>query len=218
MLSGLNKILIIGGAKQIGKTYIIHYTREKLFKNYIEINMVEDFLGNKLFENVKAVDDFYLQVSMIAGEKMNNKENTLIFIYEILAYPHLLTLLKFLKQDDKFTYIASESLLGVTLAKTTSVPIGSIEVKRMYLLDLEEVLISQGFNDYAIDGIKKKFENEESLDVNTHERLLDLFKKYLLVGGPPDAVNSYNKNKNIVEVRNIQDEIHEYYAVNAANI
>lgn len=128
MKSDTNKILIIDGARQIGKTYIIRYTGEKLFENYIEINMVEDFLGNKLFENVKTVDDFYLQVSMIAGEKMKDKENTLIFIDEIQAYPHLLTLLKFLKQDDKFTYIASGSLLGVTLAKTTSVPIGSIEV------------------------------------------------------------------------------------------
>ena len=75
MKSDANKILIIDGARQIGKTYIIRYTGEKLFENYIEINMVEDFLGNKLFENVKTVDDFYLQVSMIAGEKMKDKEN-----------------------------------------------------------------------------------------------------------------------------------------------
>ena len=75
MKSDTNKILIIDGARQIGKTYIIRYTGEKLFENYIEINMVEDFLGNKLFENVKTIDDFYLQVSMIAGEKMKDKEN-----------------------------------------------------------------------------------------------------------------------------------------------
>ena len=75
MKQDTNKILIIDGARQIGKTYIIRYTGEKLFENYIEINMVEDFLGNKLFENVKTIDDFYLQVSMIAGEKMKDKEN-----------------------------------------------------------------------------------------------------------------------------------------------
>ena len=75
MKSDANKILIIDGARQIGKTYIIRYTGEKLFENYIEINMVEDFLGNKLFENVKTIDDFYLQVSMIGGEKMKDKEN-----------------------------------------------------------------------------------------------------------------------------------------------
>ena len=67
---------------------------------------------------------------------MGEKKNTLIFLDEIQAYPHMLTMLKFLKQDDRYTYIASGSLLGVTLKKTTSIPIGSIEIKRMFPLDL----------------------------------------------------------------------------------
>lgn len=216
LLSDSNKILIIDGARQIGKTYIIRNSGEKLFENYIELNMVEDSVGERLFENVKTVDDFYLQVSMLAGNKMQKKENTLIFIDEIQAYPHLLTLLKFLKQDNKFTYIASGSLLGVTLAKTTSVPMGSIEVKRMYPLDFEEFLLSQGFNEYAIESIRKKFEAEESLDESTHAKIMDLFKKYLLVGGLPDAINSFNNDKNIVNVRTIQSEIHEYYSIDAS--
>lgn len=214
--SDSNKILVIDGARQIGKTYIIRYTGEKLFQNYIEINLIEDFLGNKLFENVRTVEDFYLQVSMIAGDKMKEKENTLIFLDEIQAYPHLLTILKFLKQDDKFNYIASGSLLGVTLAETTSIPMGSIEVKRMYPLDLEEFLLSQGFNGFTIDALRKKFEQKESLDENTHSKMMDLFKKYLLVGGLPDAVNSYNRDKNIVNVRNIQREIYSYYGADAS--
>ena len=214
--SGSNKILVIDGARQIGKTYIIKYTAEKLFKNYIEINMLEDSLKNRYFSNVRTVDDFYLQVSMIAGEKMENKDNTIIFIDEIQAYPHLLTLLKFLKRDDKFTYIASGSLLGVTLAETESIPMGSIEVKRMYPLDFEEFLLSQGFNNYAIDAIRKKFEARESLDEATHSKVMDLFKKYLLVGGLPDAINSYTRDKNIVSVRNIQTEIHNYYGMDAS--
>lgn len=214
--SGSNKILVIDGARQIGKTYIIKYTAEKLFKNYIEINMLEDSLKDRYFSNVRTVDDFYLQVSMIAGEKMENKDNTIIFIDEIQAYPHLLTLLKFLKRDDKFTYIASGSLRGVTLAETESIPMGSIEVKRMYPLDFEEFLLSQGFNNYAIDAIRKKFEARESLDEATHSKVMDLFKKYLLVGGLPDAINSYTRDKNIVSVRNIQTEIHNYYGMDAS--
>lgn len=214
--SNSNKILVIDGARQIGKTYIIKYTAEKLFKNYIEINMLEDSLKERLFSNVKTVEDFYLQVSMIAGEKMENKDNTIIFIDEIQAYPHLLTLLKFLKRDDKFTYIASGSLLGVTLAETESIPMGSIEVKRMYPLDFEEFLLSQDFNGFAIDAMRKKFEARESLDEATHSKVMDLFKKYLLVGGLPDAINSYTKDKNIVAVRNIQTEIHNYYGMDAS--
>ena len=214
--SDSNKILVIDGARQIGKTYIIKYTAEKLFKNYIEINMLEDSLSDRLFSNVRTVEDFYLQVSMIAGERMENKDNTIIFIDEIQAYPHLLTLLKFLKRDDKFTYIASGSLLGVTLAETESIPMGSIEVKRMYPLDFEEFLLSQGFNNYAIDAMRKKFEARESLDEATHSKVMDLFKKYLLVGGLPDAINSYTRDKNIVAVRKIQTEIHKYYSMDAS--
>lgn len=216
LLSASNKILIVDGARQIGKTYIIKYTGEKLFENYIEINMVEDSLNAKMFENVRTVEDFYLQVSMIAGDKMKEKNNTLIFLDEIQVYPHLLTLLKFLKHDDRYTYIASGSLLGVTLSKTTSIPIGSIEVKHMYPMDFEEFLIANGFNEYAIASLRKKFEAMESLDETTHGRVMDLFKKYLLVGGLPDAVNSYIADKNIVNVRNIQSEIHEYYAMDAS--
>jgi len=215
-MSGSNKILIIDGARQIGKTYIIRYTGQKLFENYIEINMLEDSIGERLFENVKTVDDFYFQVSMIAGEKMKDKQNTLIFIDEIQAYPHLLTMLKFLKQEYRYTYIASGSLLGVTLSKTTSIPMGSIEVKHMFPMDFEEFLLSQGFNAFAVDSLRKKFENRESLEEQVHNKVMDLFKKYLLVGGLPDAVNSFTRDKNIVNVRNIQSEIHEYYAMDAS--
>lgn len=77
--------------------------------------MVEDSRGARLFANTKSIEDFYLQVSMLFGGKMKEKDNTLIFIDEIQAYPHLLTLLKFLSQDNKFTYIASGSLLGVIM-------------------------------------------------------------------------------------------------------
>ena len=76
--SDSKKILLIDGARQIGKTYIINHVGKKLFENYIEINMIADSLGDRLFENTKTVEDFYLQVSMLAGNKMKNKENTLI--------------------------------------------------------------------------------------------------------------------------------------------
>ncbi|MBQ4528072.1 MAG: ATP-binding protein [Clostridia bacterium] len=214
--SDSNKVLLIEGARQIGKTYIIRYVGKKMFDNYIEINMVQDFDGDQLFAKAKTVDDFYLQVSMIAGEKMKDKENTLIFIDEIQVYPHLITMLKFLKDDNKFSYIASGSLLGVTLNETTSIPIGSIERKQMYPLDFEEFLISQGFNAFAVDALKNKFERQECLDETMHEKVMDLFKKYLLVGGLPDAVNSFIKDKNIVNVRTIQNEIHGYYGADAS--
>lgn len=214
--SDTKKILLIDGARQVGKTYIIRYVGEKLFENFIEINMVEDSLGDRLFAETKTVEDFYLQVSMLKGEKMKEKENTLIFIDEIQAYPHLLTLLKFLSQDNKFTYIASGSLLGVTLSQTTSIPMGSIRKVRMYPLDFEEFLYANGLNELALSSMRKKFEHLESLDEPMHNKMMDLFRKYLLIGGLPDAVNAYLETKNIKAVREIQTETHSYYAADAA--
>ena len=215
-----NKIMIIDGTRQIGKSYIIRYVGSELLKNkftnYIEINFIEDSLGNKLFENVNNKDDFYFRLSMIAGDKMKDKDNTLVFIDEIQQYPQFLTMLKFLKQDDKFTYICSGSLLGVTLAKTPSIPVGSIDVVHMFPLDFEEFLLANGFNAYAINSLKIKFENLETIDEATHNKLLDLFKKYLLIGGLPDAINSFLEKKNIVEVRKIQADIYGYYGDDAS--
>ena len=214
--SDTQKILLIDGARQVGKTYIIRYVGKKLFENFIEINMVEDFLGDRLFENIRTVEDFYLQVSMLAGDKMKQKENTLIFIDEIQAYPHLLTLLKFLSQDKKFTYIASGSLLGVTLSQTTSIPMGSIRKVRMFPLDFEEFLYANGMNEFVISSMRKKFEQLEPLDETMHNKIMDFFRKFLLVGGMPDAVNSYLAEKNIQVVREIQSEIHDYYSADAS--
>lgn len=214
--SDSRKILLVDGARQVGKTYIIRHVGKKLFENFIEINMLEDSLGHGLFANVGTVEDFYLQVSMLHGEKMKKKKNTLIFIDEIQAYPKLLTLLKFLEQDGKFTYIASGSLLGVTLSQTTSVPMGSVRKIRMFPLDFEEFLYANGMNEVPVETMRKKFERLEALEEPSHEKMLDLFRKYLLVGGMPDAVNAYISEKNIFAVREIQNEIREFYSVDAS--
>lgn len=218
--SNSNKIMIIDGAKQIGKSFIIRYVATEILKskftNYIEINFVEDSLSDRLFSNINNKEDFYLQLSMIAGDKMKEKVNTLIFIDEIQEYPQFLTMLKFLKQDDKFTYICSGSLLGVTLAKTPSIPIGSIDVVHMYPLDFEEFLYANGFNEVAIDSIHAKFIKKETLESTIHNKLLDLLKKYLLTGGLPDAINSFINDRNIFNIRKIQSDIYDYYGDNAS--
>lgn len=214
--SDTNKILLIDGARQVGKTYIIRHAGKKSFANYIEINMVEDSLANQLFKNVKTVEDFYLQVSMLYGDKMGTKQDTLIFIDEIQEYPHLLTLLKFLSQDNRFKYIASGFLLGVTLSQTTSIPMGSIRKIRMFPLDFEEFLYANGINELVINSLRASFESNTSLNDSSHAKIMDLFKKYLLIGGMPDAVNAYLSEKNIRTVREIQEEIREYYAIDCS--
>lgn len=216
LTSDATKILLIDGARQVGKTYIIRHVANKLFEHVIEINMVADSLGDRLFAETNTIEDFYLQVSMLAGEKMKQRDNTLIFLDEIQAYPHLLTLLKFLSQDNRFTYVASGSLLGVTLADTPSIPMGSIRKVRMYPLDFEEFLYANGMNEAVVNAMRRKFERLEPLDEPMHRKIMDLFRKYLLVGGLPDAVNAYLAQKNIQAVREVQREIHDYYAADAS--
>ncbi len=214
--SDSKKILLIDGARQVGKTYIIRHAGKNCFENFIEINMIEDSIGEKSFEHVTTTEDFYFQLSMNHGDKMKAKENTLIFIDEIQAYPHLLTLLKFLAQDNRFTFIASGSLLGVTLSQTTSIPMGSIRRIRMFPLDFEEFLYANGMNEFSINILKEKFLKLETLDEPTHNKMMDYLKKYLLIGGLPEAVNTYIKEKNIIKIRQIQQEIHEYYEIDAS--
>ena len=100
-------------------------------------------------------------------------------------------------QDNRFTYIASGSLLGVTLSQTTSIPMGSIHKVRMFPLDFEEFLYANGMNEIVLASLRKKFECLEPLDESMHNKMMDLFRKYLLVGGLPDAVNAYLETKNI---------------------
>jgi hypothetical protein len=218
LTSDSNKVLLIEGARQVGKSFIIRHVCTKMYKNYIELNMAEDKVGDKLFENVSKVDDFYLALSSVAGAKLigADKHNTIVFIDEIQEYPQLLTLLKFLNAEGRFTYIASGSLLGVTLKYTTSIPVGSLRIMTMYPLDFEEFLLANGFAQPGIDIIKEKLRRHESLDEAFHQKLMDAFRKYLLVGGLPDAVNEFIKSKNIVEVRAIQRDIIRLYAADAS--
>lgn len=216
LLSNSNRMLLIDGARQIGKSYIIRWVGKKLFSNYIEINMEEDKLGDRVFAEAKTTSDFYIALSIIAGDRMKEKSNTLIFIDEIQAYPHLLTLVKFLMKENKFTYIASGSLLGVTLKNTQSIPIGSLEIQHMYPMDFEEFLYANGVGELAIESMRECFNKQESLSDSLHNKILDLFKKYLLVGGLPKAVETFIETHNVVEFRSIQKEIHELYGIDAS--
>jgi len=204
-----DRVLIIEGARQIGKTYIIRHVGKR-FSHYVEINLLDDYNGLKLFNNTISTDDFYLQLGAL-GKKLGSREDTLVFLDEIQVYPHLLTLLKFLNQDAKYTYICSGSLLGVTLARAVSIPIGSTRTIRMYPLDFEEFLWANGFSEETINALRDKYMLQESLDEGMHGKLLSLFKRYLLCGGLPAAVSDFVNTMNISMVRDIQNSIYEYY-------
>lgn len=216
LLTEPDKILLVNGARQVGKSYLISYVSKKLFKNYVEINLKEDKEGDGIFADVRSTDDFYLQLGAIAGDRLGERENTIVFLDEIQAYPHLLTMLKFLNQERRYRYIASGSQLGVALAETPSVPLGSVAIKEMYPLDFEEFLISQGCGQETIDAMEAKFKAGEPLSEALHTYMMRQFRLYLLVGGLPDAVKTFNESRNITKVRGIQKDIHDLYGIDAS--
>lgn len=216
LLQEPRKILLVNGARQIGKSYLIRYVGRKLFKNFVELNLKADEEGDGIFATVKTKEDFYLQLGAIAGNHLGTREDTLVFLDEIQSYPHLMTMLKFLNEDGKYRYIASGSQLGVALSQTLSVPIGSIAIQQMYPLDFEEFLWAMGCGKETIEGMRKKFQAKKSLNDSMHNYMLQQFKIYLLVGGMPDAINKFKENRNIVQVRDIQRNIHALYKIDAS--
>ena len=118
-------------------------------------------------------------------------------------------------KEKRFTYIASGSLLGVTLKNTQSVPMGSLDIQHMYPMDFEEFLYANGVGEFAVGSMRESFNKQEALSEAMHNKLLDLFKKYLLVGGLPKAVETFVESRNVVECRSIQKEAHDLYGVDA---
>ena len=211
-----NKILLVNGARQIGKSYLVRYVGKRLFKHFVEINLKEDKEGEQVFASVKTTNDLYMRLGNYYSKPLGNKSDTLVFLDEIQSYPHLMTMLKFLNQEGRYRYIASGSQLGVALSETPSVPIGSITVEQMYPLDFEEFLWATGISKEWIEHIRGAFEREESLDESTHDLLLKRFQYYLLIGGLPEAINKYLADRNMVRVRAVHRDIHELYRIDAS--
>ena len=214
--SGSDKILVVEGARQVGKSFIIRETGRKVFKNFVEVNFAEDAESAKTFENIHSTEELYFRLGIVGGEHLGSYEDTLVFFDEIQQYPQYLTMLKFLREEAKYHFIASGSMLGVALQQTTSIPIGSIIIKHMYQLDFEEWLLAAGWAQSAIDHLRACYFKKESLSEDVHTNLMSELKRYLIVGGLPDAVSTYLSTHNVVKVREVQNAIHELYKGDAA--
>ncbi|MGM9694801.1 MAG: ATP-binding protein [Alloprevotella sp.] len=210
------KILLVNGARQIGKSYLIRYVGQKLFPHFVEINLKEDSEGERVFADVHSPSDLYMRLGNFYSAPLGDKSDTLIFLDEIQSYPHLLTMLKFLNLESRYRFIASGSQLGVALSETPSVPLGSVTIEQMYPLDFEEFLWATGVGKEWIEDVREHFLREEPLEENTHNILLKRFRYYLLVGGLPEAINHYLADRNMVRVRQVHRDIHDLYRIDAS--
>lgn len=209
------KILVIDGARQIGKSFIIRETGKKFFKHFVEINLKDDSEGDKLFESVRTTEDFYLQVSALYGNNLGDVSDTMIFLDEIQVYPHLLTMLKPLKAEARYRYICSGSLLGITL-QHTFIPMGSIDEVKMFPMDFEEFLLANNVGKDVISYLRKCFVDQTPPSEGIHKTILGLFKRYLLSGGLPDSVKAFVEAKNVYTMRENQALTYKYYSDDAA--
>lgn len=209
------KILVIDGARQIGKSFIIRETGKKFFKHFVEINLKDDSEGGKLFESVRTTEDFYLQVSALYGNNLGDVSDTMIFLDEIQVYPHLLTMLKPLKAEARYRYICSGSLLGITL-QHTFIPMGSMDEVKMFPMDFEEFLLANNVGKDVISYLRKCFADQTPPSEGIHKTILGLFKRYLLSGGLPDSVKAFVEAKNVYTMRENQALTYKYYSDDAA--
>ncbi|MDO4988076.1 MAG: AAA family ATPase [Synergistes sp.] len=203
------KALLVTGARQVGKTFII---REfgKQYESFVEINFYENKAAQSLFENAKNSEDLLLRISAVANVPLIPGK-TLIFLDEVQECKDIVTAIKFLADEGSYRYILSGSLLGVDLKDVRSVPVGYMDVLEMYPLDFEEFARANKVSQTVLNSLRKSFLNKTPVDPVVHEKMMELFRLYLIVGGMPAAVMRYIETNNLQEVIREQRSIIAMY-------
>ncbi|MBR6464231.1 MAG: ATP-binding protein [Verrucomicrobia bacterium] len=193
------KALLITGARQVGKTYIIREFGKTAFESFVEINFLENRTAQTLFENAKSSAEILLRISALTDQRLIPGK-TLVFFDEVQECKELVTAIKFLVDEGSYRYILSGSLLGVDLKDIRSAPVGYMDIFEMYPLDFEEFALANGVSDRVIHSLRIAYENRTPVDALVHERMMDLFRLYLIVGGMPSVVARYLETNNLQEV------------------
>ena len=209
-LKSSNKALLVTGARQTGKTWLIREEIAKSEYTKFEVNFIDqpdlvDYLNVKM-----SAEEFLVKLKMIMPEDCKPQE-TVVFFDEIQKCPEIVTKIKFLVEEGSFKYVMSGSLLGVELKGIASVPVGYLTVLKMYPMDFEEFMVANNVSKMTLEMLKKKFETCQPVDEFIHQKLLSLFFIYLIVGGMPDAVKTYIATKDIREVDKVQRDIITLY-------
>lgn len=205
-----NKALLITGARQTGKSYSIRNYGTTHYGSYIEINFIDRPEAKELFSKAKNHQDILARLSILANKPLI-KGDTLIFFDEVQEYPDIVTSIKFLVEEGSYRYIMSGSLLGVELKDLRSEPVGYMDVKEMFPLDLEEFYIALGVSQTIIDSVRSAYEQKMPVDGFIHQKLMEIMRLYLIVGGMPAVVQKYIDTNNLQDVLVEQKSIVELY-------
>lgn len=202
--------LLITGARQIGKSFSIRYYGKKHFKNFVEINFLKEKNAVEAFSSAQNAESLMLRISALANKKLE-KGKTLIFLDEVQVVPEIATAIKFLVEENSFRYVLSGSLLGIELKNIRSLPVGYMTIKEMFPLDIEEFFMACGVQQNIFDLLQNCFKTKQTVDSVIHEKMMELFRLYMVVGGMPAVVQTYINSNNIKNVIDEQKSILTMY-------
>ena len=201
--------LMLTGARQTGKTFLIRECLKQSGLQYIEINFIEHPEFIPLFEE-GGVEDILMRISVATDRKLI-PGSTVIFLDEVQEQPEIITQIKFLVDEGSYRYILSGSLLGVELFNVRSIPVGYMTIVDMFPVTLREYYSAIGLKSDIFDHIRECFEKRVPVDSFIHERLMKSFFLYLITGGMPEALSVYLETKNIQKVSEVHEQIIRLY-------
>lgn len=203
--------LLVKGARQIGKTFIIDLFGRENYQSYIYINFIEMPQTKDIFNGELSADEIYKRLTLVMPDVIYIENDTLIFLDEIQECPNARTALKFLALDGRFDVIASGSLLGISYKEVSSIPVGYEEPVEMYSLDFEEFLWAVGYDEEKISLLRKYFDKKEKVPESVHDKMMYLLREYIAIGGMPAVVNRFIETHHFGEVQTIQQMILDSY-------
>lgn len=217
--------LLVKGARQIGKTYVVREFGKNEYKNFIEINFLKNPSLKQIFSGELEAEEIYKRISAnLPGAKLIPGK-TLIFLDEIQKCAKARTALKFLAEDNRFDVVCSGSLLGLhygqddddEVEEIESVPVGYERSLVMYSLDFMEFLWAYGYKDSDIVYLKTFFDEKKKIPDEINSKFRELIREFIVVGGMPEVVADFAEHKNFNRVQNIQEKILSSYDDDIAN-
>ena len=205
------KSLLIRGARQVGKTYLIRKFAEENYRSVIYIDFDADESACSIFEGDLDVDTVMMNISARYPDTRMEPFETVIILDEIQACPRARSALKSFSQDRRYDVIASGSLLGIRLSDVPSMPVGQEERITMHPLDFEEFLWALGVDSKVVDHLRSCIRDRTPIGKGVHESLMRYLNWYMLVGGMPSAVRRFVKERRFDGVRKVQSRIVEDY-------
>lgn len=204
------KALLISGARQVGKTFSIRKVGNEMFDRVVELNFIENPSLKTFFVNPRNSKEMLLRLSAYAGGNLPQGK-TLFFFDEIQECPDVMTAVKFLVDEGSYRYVLSGSLLGVQMKDIRSIPVGYMEEKKMYPLDIEEFAEALDMSDTVMSHLKDCYTQKKAVDDVIHTKMLELVNLYLVIGDMPEVVVKYLTTNNLHDVRSVQMGIVNLY-------